>query len=255
MTGSGADRAVGGIAARDGNHLLGDLPPDDRLAVLAAAQAFDFPRGHVFCEPGDLPTHMTFIDSGVISALAVMEDGRSIESYMVGREGVTHPLATEAPTVCHARLVAQTSGSGRRIEVGRLKDLAEVRPAIREALARYLSRLMRELEQSTACNALHRAEQRFAKWLLRCHDRSQDDELRLTQEALASMLGSQRTTVNEAAQQLQSRGAIRYVRGKIRVLDRAALERAACECYAAHHPGPAPDPGGAVSRPPGRTGS
>ena len=88
-----------------------------------------------------------------------------------------------------------------------------------------------ELEQSTACNALHRAEQRFAKWLLRCHDRVRDQVLHLTQEYLASMLGSQRTTLNEAAQGLQRAGAISYSRGKITILDREALERVACECY------------------------
>ena len=84
-----------------------------------------------------------------------------------------------------------------------------------------------------ACNALHRADQRFAKWLLRCHDRLDGDTLHLTQEYLASLLGSQRTTVNEAAQGLQKAGAITYSRGRVTIIDRAALERAACECY--HH--------------------
>ena len=98
-------------------------------------------------------------------------------------------------------------------------------------MADYASGLQAELEQSGACNALHRAEQRFAKWLLRCHDRIDGDTLHLTQEYLGSMLGSQRTTVNEAAQTLQKAGAIVYSRGKITIVDRAALERVACECY------------------------
>ncbi len=127
--------------------------------------------------------------------------------------------------------MAQSDGYGRRVEIGRLRQLADHSEALREAVAAYAVRLTGELEQSSACNALHRAEQRFAKWLLRCHDRVEGDVLKLTQEYLASMLGSQRTTVNEAAQTLQRAGAIRYSRGRVTILDRVALERAACECY------------------------
>ncbi|NBW07353.1 MAG: helix-turn-helix domain-containing protein [Caulobacteraceae bacterium] len=104
---------------------------------------------------------------------------------------------------------------------------------------RYASGLQAELEQSGACNALHRADQRFAKWLLRCHDRIDGNTLHLTQEYLGSMLGAQRTTVNEAAQTLQKAGAITYSRGRITIVDRAALERLACECYNAHTREPA----------------
>jgi hypothetical protein len=154
---------------------------------------------------------------------------------MVGREGVTHPMAFEAPGVCAARLVGQIGGSGRRVDVAKLNALAAQRPAIRDALIAYAAGLLGELEQSTACNALHKAEQRFAKWLLRCHDRVDGDLLGLTQEFLANMLGAQRTTVNEAAQHLQKAGAIRYMRGSIHVKDRLTLERASCECYAAHY--------------------
>ena len=219
----------------DGNHLIDSLPPDDRAALLEAARPFDFPLGHVFCEQGDPAAFADFIEQGVVSAVFTMQDGRSVESFMVGREGVTQAMAYESPAPSAARLVAQIAGAGRRLDVARLKALAAERPAIREALAAYVSRRLNELEQSTACNALHMAEQRFAKWLLRCHDRVDGDTLRLTQEFLASMLGAQRTTVNEAAQHLQRLGAIRYMRGTIHVLDRNALERAACECYGAHY--------------------
>ena len=216
----------------DGNHLIDSLPPEDRAALLEIAQPFDFPLGHVFCQSGDRAGHVEFIETGVVSAVTAMADGRTVESYMIGREGATHPLAHEASARCYARLVGQIAGSGRRVEVARLRALAQQRPAIRDMMTAYAVRLINELEQSTACNALHRAERRFAKWLLRCHDRAEGDELQLTQEFLASMLGAQRTTVNEAAQHLQETGAIRYVRGRIQILDRVALERAACECYA-----------------------
>ncbi|RZJ87188.1 MAG: Crp/Fnr family transcriptional regulator [Brevundimonas sp.] len=217
-----------------GNTLLGALSAADRAAVLVQSQAFDFRTGHVFCEAGDWPTHVTFPDSGVISTVALMADGRSVEVMMIGQEGATHPLAMDAASCCYARLVAQSTGSAHRIEIARLRALADERPAIRDALTAYAARLISELEQSVACNALHRADQRFAKWLLRCHDRVDGDTMNLTQEYLASMLGSQRTTVNEAAQQLQRQGAIRYSRGRILVQDRAALAKAACECYGHH---------------------
>lgn len=219
----------------DGNFLIDSLPAEDRAALLEIARPFDFLTGHVFCDHGDAVATVEFLERGVISAVFAMQDGRSVEAHMVGREGVTHPMAFEAPGVCAARLVGQIGGSGRRVDVARLSVLAAERPAIRDALITYAAGLLGELEQSTACNALHRAEQRFAKWLLRCHDRIDGETLNLTQEFLANMLGAQRTTVNEAAQHLQRSGAIRYMRGAIQVRDRVALERASCECYAAHY--------------------
>lgn len=219
------------------NHLIAQLSSEDRDAVLAIASAHDFSLGHVFCEAGDLVTHLYFVDSGIVSAVAVMKDGRTVEAYMVGPEGVTSPAAAAAPAHTWSRLAAQAAGTARRVEAAKLRTLMNDRPGLRGVLAAYAVSVQNELEQSAACNALHRADQRFAKWLLRCHDRVEGDTLNLTQEYLASMLGSQRTTVNEAAQTLQKAGAITYSRGKVTITDRTALERAACECYRA---GPTP---------------
>ena len=206
-----------------------------------ASTPFDFEVGHVFCESGDSVSHVHFVDVGIISAVAVMTDGRTVETYMVGREGVTHATASSAPVHTFSRLAAQAAGTARRIEAGRLRLLSSERHGMRGILTAYAAGLQAELEQSGACNALHRAEQRFAKWLLRCHDRVDGDTLHLTQEYLASMLGSQRTTVNEAAQTLQKAGAITYSRGRVTITDRAALERAACECYRASPAAGVPD--------------
>lgn len=213
------------------NHLLDRLTPDDRDAVLAASTPFEFELGHVFAAAGDTVAHVHFVLSGIISAVADMQDGRTVETFMVGREGVTTPGAINVPVRTYSRLVGQAAGETRRMDVARFRALCEERPALRTAVALYGAGLQGELEQSGACNALHRADQRFAKWLLRCHDRLDGDTLHLTQEYLASLLGSQRTTVNEAAQALQKGGAISYSRGRVTILDRAALERAACECY------------------------
>jgi CRP-like cAMP-binding protein len=218
----------------DGNALILSLPAEDRDALMAASTPFEFEQGHIFCEAGDEVCDVTFPEKGVISAVSVMEDGRTVETYMIGREGVTHPIAPDAVSRCYSRLVAQIAGSGRRIDATRLRALMDERIVLRDVMSIYALRLMSEMEQSVACNALHRSEQRFAKWLLRGHDRIEGNEMRLTQEFLASMLGSQRSTVNEAAQQLQRAGAIRYSRGRVTILDRSALEKAACECYRVH---------------------
>ena len=216
-----------------GNRLIAALNPEDRDALLAQCHRIEFPQGSVFYEAGDAIDHLYFIETGICSAVAVLEDGRTVETAMVGPEGVAGVVASIVPHPSLTRNVAQVAGAAQRIEAARLRTLSTARTGFRDVIAGFMSSMQGELEQSTACNALHRAEQRFAKWLLRCHDRVEGDTLNLTQEYLASMLGSQRTTVNEAAQALQKAGAITYSRGRITVLDRAALERVACECYRA----------------------
>lgn len=213
------------------NRLIHALAPEDREALVAHCARTEFPQGFVFFEPGDSIDQIHFIDSGIASSVAVLEDGRTVETVMIGPEGLTGAAAAIVPHRATTRNTAQVGGRSHRIEAARLRQLCSERRGIREAIAGFTGVLQGELEQSAACNALHRAEQRFSKWLLRCHDRVDGDMFNLTQEYLASMLGSQRTTVNEAAQGLQKAGAIAYSRGRIRVLDRAALERVACECY------------------------
>lgn len=215
------------------NHLIDQLSPEDRDAVLSASTRFEFELGHLFTEAGDAVTHVHFVLSGIISGVADTQDGRTVETFMVGREGVTTPGAINVPVRTYSRLTGQSPGETLRIDVSRLRALCDERRELRNVVALYAAGLQGELEQSGACNALHRSDQRFAKWLLRCHDRLDGDTLHLTQEYLASLLGSQRTTVNEAAQGLQKAGAITYSRGRVTIVDRTALERAACECYSA----------------------
>jgi CRP-like cAMP-binding protein len=220
------------------NRLLSRMTADDRNAVLAIATTQDFVLGDTICAPGEPLTHLHFVNSGIISVVTEMSDGRSVESFMIGLEGVAGSGASAVPADCHGRQLAQVAGSSMRVASDRFRNLAEDRPGVRSALARYVSELQAELEQSTGCNALHGSAQRLAKWLLRCHDRVEGDVIHLTQEYLATMLGAQRTTVNEAAQSLQTAGAIRYSRGKLTVLDRDRLERSACECYQVTKVGP-----------------
>tara|TARA_R110002167_G_scaffold9558_15_gene44231 strand:- start:650 stop:1291 length:642 start_codon:yes stop_codon:yes gene_type:complete len=193
----------------------------------------DFSLGHHFGDADEDVRHIYFVNSGIISAVSMMANGETVEAYMVGYEGFTGATAWLVPFRTSVRYIGQLAGNAQRIEARRLRELASERPGLRTVLATYDASLQVELEQSAPCNALHRTEQRFAKWLLRAHDRADGDILLMTQEFLGNMLGAQRTTVNEAAQSLATAGAITYSRGKVVITDRAVLERRACECYAA----------------------
>ncbi len=216
-----------------GNILIDGLSVEDRDLLTPIATDFDFHLGHVFMEPADFVENIYFIDEGIVSAVALMADGRSVEAYMVGREGFIGSTAWQIPAKTAVRYVAQMAGKSRKVEARRMRELATRSQSLRVVMATYDAALQRELEQSTACNAVHTSERRFAKWLLRAHDRANDAVLQMTQEFLANMLGSQRTTVNEAAQNLTRRGAIAYSRGRVTVLNRQILEASACECYGA----------------------
>ena len=217
------------------NRLLAQLDTDDRVRVLAACTPIRFTLGDTLLPAESSITHLVFVEEGILSVITEIRDGRSVEAGMVGFEGVAGVQAAFVPSRTRSRYECQGDGHGLRIEAARLRSLVDDSEGLRRALSHYQARVQHELEQANACNVLHNAERRLAKWLLRCHDRMDGDVLRLTQEYLAAMLGAQRTTVNEAAQHLQAQGAIRYMRGKLTIIDRPRLERAACECYTPLH--------------------
>jgi CRP-like cAMP-binding protein len=213
------------------NSLIALLDEGLRQEFESRLDVFDFDLGHVFSAPGDLVKYIYFVDSGVISAVSLMDTGQTVEAYMVGREGFTGATAWLIPFRSPVRYVAQMTGSARRIDAARFREFANGNLRLREIMAAYDAALHAELAQSGPCNIVHRTDQRLAKWLLRAHDRADSDTLHMTQEFVGAMLGVQRTTVNLIAQTLASTGAIQYLRGKIVVKSRARLERLACECY------------------------
>lgn len=213
------------------NLLLDALPAEDRDALLRSAVRVRLRLGDDIVAPGQMIEAVHFPLAGIISTVNEMTDGRSVEAFMVGREGVAGIEATIIPMRSASRQTVQLDGEALRVDAARVRALVPERPALMRVLALYHAGIQRELEQTAACHALHQSERRLAKWLLRCHDRADSDTIRLTQEYMAAMLGSQRTTVNEAAQTLQAEGAVSYSRGKVKVLSREALETAACECY------------------------
>lgn len=172
-----------------------------------------------------------FVDAGIISCVVPLRDGHAVEACMIGNEGFAGLEACYHPAPSRTRLLVQAPGRSRTLDAGIFRQLIRTSDPLQAAVAEYDWRMRAEIEQSTACNAVHLAEQRLAKWLLRCHDRHDGDLMNLTQEFLATMLGTQRSTVNQAAVSMARSGAIRYSRGKVAVKDRAVLEATACECY------------------------
>jgi CRP-like cAMP-binding protein len=215
------------------NWLLSRLDVADREALERTGRVVALTSGQVLFEPGDEIHHVWFVNRGAISMVTVMADGTAVESLMVGCEGATELLAAPAPHRATLRAVVQIPGEALRVDASRLRELVADRPGVRAVMDLHQSRILTELQQTAACNAVHRLEPRLAKWLLNSHDRAGTDVLPLTQEFLGDMLGAQRTTVTAVASALQKTGAISYKRGRITVLDRKTLERASCECYAA----------------------
>jgi CRP-like cAMP-binding protein len=214
------------------NQLLASAAREDLEQLAPHLVLMNFEQGQTFYEPGDPIADVLFPVDGVISMLCVTGAG-AVETATIGREGGLGLTAGFGPRESLHRAIVQISGAAYRAPVDAFRRLLQTSPTVRDMAARHTEALLAQVMQSVACNTLHDVEARLARWILICQDRIDGDLVALTQAFLAQMLGVQRTTVSAAAQVLQGRGLIRYRRGKIRVLDRAGLERTACECYAA----------------------
>jgi CRP-like cAMP-binding protein len=168
----------------------------------------------------------------VISLVTQMKDGRIVEVGLVGNEGVTGLAALFGEKVSAERAIVQIPNGGMRVKAAVILDEFKRQGEVHDVLLKYANFFMRQVAQTAACNASHTVEQRLARWLLMCRDRVRSDELNLTQEFIAEMLGTRRATVNVAAVTLQSAGLIKYNRGRIQIIDLPGLEGFACECYA-----------------------
>jgi CRP-like cAMP-binding protein len=217
------------------NRLLESLPAEDYGLVAPHLGPMDLERGRLLYDPGDRVDVVYFPLDGVISLMTLMENGAAIESATIGREGALGLMAAVSPRQSLSRAIVQTPVKAIRIGAAQLHEAWEKSPRIRDLVDRHNEALFGHAIQSVACNALHSVEARFCRWLLTCHDRISSDTVALTQEFLADMLGVQRTTVTAVARTLQAKGAIRYRRGVVDIVDRAALEQLTCECYGVIH--------------------
>ena len=188
-------------------------------------------RDQVLYEPGDLHDRVYFIDSGIVSIMAVMRDGTTVQVVAIGYEGAIGLLSGEGTRRSHSRVLVQVSGFAYRIESSRYGALTAQRPALKSLALRNHEAVLGQVMQSVACNALHTVDARLCRWLLTCRKRLRSDLIPVTQETLASMLGVQRTTVTAAAQAVQATGAVRYRRGCVEILDPHKLHSLSCECF------------------------
>lgn len=220
--------------AFDRNRLLATFDAELRGLIEPVARVVELPAGSAVFEAGEpLRSSIFPLDSLMISMIVKLSGGRSVEVASIGNEGAVGGIVSCGHAPAYSLAQVQIAGPALVIPLDVLETIKQTSPFLRNLLCRYSDILLAQVMQSVACNAFHPIEARAARWLLTALDRVGDEQLALTQETLAGLLGVQRTTVNAVARHLQEAGLIAYRRGAIQILDRAGLERQTCECYAA----------------------
>jgi CRP-like cAMP-binding protein len=213
------------------NHLLAALPTPESERLYPQLELVPLPLGDVLYESGDQLQYVYFPTDSIVSLLYVMADGASAEIAVVGNEGVIGIALFMGGETTPNRAVVQSAGHGYRLKGQVLKEEFNRAGELQHLLLRYTQALLTQMSQTAACNRHHSLDQQLCRWLLLSLDRLPSNELSMTQELIANMLGVRRETVGGAAGKLQSDGLIHYHRGRITVLDRPGLEARACECY------------------------
>jgi CRP-like cAMP-binding protein len=213
------------------NHLLAALPEATYQGLLPHLERMPMPLGLSVYESGGAQGYVYFPTSSIVSLLYVLADGASAEIAITGNEGVVGISLFMGGETTPSRAVVQSAGEGYRLGGHVLKKTFEAGGALQHLLLRYTQALITQMAQTAVCNRHHSVEQQLCRWLLLSLDRLPSNELVMTQELIANMLGVRREGVTEAAGKLQAEGLIRYVRGRITVLDRLHVEARVCECY------------------------
>jgi CRP-like cAMP-binding protein len=213
------------------NLLLARLPPAELQELRPQLREVSLSHGQPIITPDEPITYIYFPISALLSLVTILEDGSAMESGTIGREGMSGVAVLLNAKQTTMETLTQIAGRAYRIKAARLKEIYNRAGTLHDLLNRYMHTLIVLTSQSAACNARHLLDQRVCRWLLMSSDGIGSDELGLTQEYLAVMLGVRRSGVSEAASKLQEAGLIRYSRGSIKILNRAALEESACECY------------------------
>jgi CRP-like cAMP-binding protein len=214
------------------NRLLAVLPDAQRAPWWPQLEPIEMPLGKVLYESGAKVTHVYFPTSSIVSLLYVMENGASAEIAVVGNEGIVGISLFMGGGSTPSRAVVQSAGQGLRLRATAMMEEFNRSGPMLHLLLRYTQALITQMAQTAVCNRHHSVDQQLCRWLLLSLDRLQSNQLVMTQELIANMLGVRREGVTEAAGRLHRAGLIDYQRGHITVLDRPALERRSCECYA-----------------------
>jgi len=213
------------------NHLLAALPEDECERIFPKLELVPMRLGEVLYEPGIEMRYVYFPTTSIVSLLYVMEDGASAEIAIVGNEGIVGVSLFMGGESTTSRAVVQSQGHAYRLGGQYLKEAFFRAGAMQHLLLRYTQALLTQMAQTAVCNRHHTVDQQLCRWLLLSLDRLPSNELVMTQELIANMLGVRREGVTEAAGKLQQAGLIQYSRGKITVTDRPGLEARVCECY------------------------
>lgn len=213
------------------NHLLASLPESARARIYPHLIPVQLPLGEILYESGDRLDYAYFPTTSIISLLYVMENGASAEIAVVGNEGVLGIALYMGGESTPSRAIVQSAGCGFRLKAQLIQDEFDRAGPLMHLLLKYTQALITQMSQTAVCNRHHSVHQQLCRWLLMSLDRLPSNELTMTQELIANMLGVRREGVTEAAGKLQGDGLILYKRGRITVLDRPGLEAQACECY------------------------
>lgn len=218
--------------ARRGSRFLASLGADAAL-IRPHLREVTLKAGQVLCEPGERIRNVYFLCGGVVSKMAVFEDGSEIECTLVGREGAVGAMSALGLRRSVTRDICHLNAPALTMEVARLREIVRVSEPIHDALDRYCAWKMSYAIRNGACNARHPVEQRLCRWLLTCSDVLEQSDIRLPQDVFATMLGAQRTSVNPILQRLRGEGLIELGRSRVTLRDRQGLKAWACECYEA----------------------
>jgi CRP-like cAMP-binding protein len=214
------------------NHLLAALPAAEYVRLRSDLELIPMPLGWALYESGGQMSYMYFPTTSIVSLLYVMESGASAEIAVTGNEGLVGISLFMGGESTPSRAVVQSAGNGYRLRANALKREFALGGNLQHLALRFTQALITQMAQTAVCNRHHSVDQQLCRWLLLSLDRLPGNELRMTQELIANMLGVRREGVTEAAGKLQAAGLIHYSRGKITVLDRPKLEQRVCECYA-----------------------
>lgn len=214
------------------NHLLAALPTDEWQRWMPLLERVDLRLGEVLYESGVTMSHVYFPIDAIVSLLYVTESGASAEIAVVGSEGVVGIALFMGGGSTPSRAVVQSAGQGWRLRAAAMQEAFNRSHPVMHLMLRYTQALITQMAQTAVCNRHHALDQQLCRWLLLSLDRLEGNELLMTQELIANMLGVRREGVTEAALRLQRDGLIRYARGRIQVFDRSGLEARTCECYA-----------------------
>jgi len=213
------------------NWLLAAMPDPDYQALMPALERVPMPLGQSVYESGGPQGYVYFPTNCIVSLLYVLADGATAEIAVTGKEGMVGIALFMGGETTPSRAVVQSAGHGYRLKASMIKHEFERGGALQHLLLRYTQALITQMAQTAVCNRHHSVDQQLCRWLLLSLDRLPDNNLVMTQELIANMLGVRREGVTEAAGKLQADGLIEYSRGKITVVDREKLEKRVCECY------------------------